>query len=68
MNAIAANQRNNRPVIVNNPAASTPANQTKKGWSGAAKGPVLGGLAGAGLGAATAAIIDSEKKKKEENK
>lgn len=50
MNSVAASQRNNRPVIVNNQpaaAAATPAEQKRKGWSGAAKGAVIG----AGVGA-----------------
>lgn len=91
MQAIAAKQR---PVVINNQApaqaaAATPAEKKRKGWSGAAKGAVIGagagaiggaiinhkdrgtgaligGLAGAGLGAGTGAILDSEKKKKEE--
>jgi hypothetical protein len=91
MNAIADRKAaQQRPVIVNNtPAAATPAEKKRKGWSGAAKGAVIGagagaiggaiinkkdrgtgavigGLAGAGLGAGTGAILDSEKKKKEE--
>lgn len=58
MNAIAdARARNNRPVIVNNtPAAATPQAQQRKGWSGAAKGAVIG----AGAGAIGGAIINKK--------
>lgn len=59
MNAIADRKAaNQRPVIVNNtPAAATPAEQKKKGWSGAAKGAVIG----AGVGAVSGALIDKDK-------
>ena len=54
MNTVAATQRNNRPVIVNNQAAATPTEQKRKGWSGAAKGAVIG----AGVGAVSGAVIN----------
>lgn len=83
---VAAQEKNAKPIIVNNAA---PVGKQRKQWSGAAKGAVIGagvgaitgaavskkkgegaiigGLAGAGVGAGAGAIIDSEKKKKEEN-
>lgn len=42
-------------TVVNQPATATPAK--KKGWSGAAKGAVIG----AGVGAATGAIVSKKK-------
>lgn len=56
MQAVAARQR---PVVINNQApaqAVTPAEQKKKGWSGAAKGAVIG----AGAGAIGGAIINKK--------
>lgn len=59
MNAVAERKAaNQRPVIVNNtPAAATPAEKERKGWSGAAKGAVIG----AGVGAVSGALIDKDK-------
>lgn len=59
MNAVAAAKaEKQRPVIVNNTQpAATPAEQKKKGWSGAAKGAVIG----AGVGAVSGALIDKDK-------
>ena len=60
MNAVAESKRAaQRPVIVNNTpaAAATPAEQKRKGWSGAAKGAVIG----AGVGAVSGALIDKDK-------
>jgi len=59
MNAVAsAKAERQRPVIVNNTpaAAATPAEQKRKGWSGAAKGAVIG----AGAGAIGGAIINKK--------
>jgi len=49
------NERRQHVTVVNQPAAVTPAK--KKGWSGAAKGAVIG----AGVGAATGAIVSKKK-------
>jgi len=58
MNAVAsAKAERQRPVIVNNTPAATPAEQKRKGWSGAAKGAVIG----AGVGAVSGALIDKDK-------
>lgn len=59
MNAVAdARAAKQRPVIVNNTPATAPtAEQKKKGWSGAAKGAVIG----AGVGAVSGALIDKDK-------
>lgn len=48
-------QRHENVTVVNQPAAAVPAK--KKGWSGAAKGAVIG----AGVGAATGAIVSKKK-------
>ncbi len=61
MNAIADRKAAaQRPVFVNNTpaaAAATPAEKQRKGWSGAAKGAVIG----AGVGAVSGALIDKDK-------
>jgi hypothetical protein len=59
MKAVAAQQQAaaQRPIVVNNTAAAPTAEQKRKGWSGAAKGAVIG----AGVGAVTGAIIDKDK-------
>ena len=58
MQAVAAREKNNRPVVVHSQApAAAPAEQKKKGWSGAAKGAVIG----AGVGAVSGALIDKDK-------
>ncbi|SCY79653.1 YMGG-like glycine zipper-containing protein [Flavobacterium caeni] len=57
MNAVAAARaERQRPVIVNNTPASAP-EEKRKGWSGAAKGAVIG----AGVGAVSGALIDKDK-------
>lgn len=48
-------ERHQNVTVVNQPAAVAPAK--KKGWSGAAKGAVIG----AGVGAATGAIVSKKK-------
>ncbi len=48
-------ERRENVTVINQPAAVTP--PKKKGWSGAAKGAVIG----AGVGAATGAIISKKK-------
>lgn len=50
------NERRQNVTVVNQPAAAT-ATEKKKGWSGAAKGAVIG----AGVGAATGAIVSKKK-------
>lgn len=50
-----ANERRQNVTVVNQPAAAVP--DKKKGWSGAAKGAVIG----AGVGAATGAIVSKKK-------
>jgi hypothetical protein len=49
------NERRENVTVVNQPATATPAK--KKGWSGAAKGAVIG----AGVGAVTGALISKKK-------
>lgn len=52
------NERRQHVTVVNQPAAVAPAAPAKKkGWSGAAKGAVIG----AGVGAATGAIVSKKK-------
>lgn len=48
-------EHRNNVTVVNQPVAAVPAK--KKGWSGAAKGAVIG----AGVGAATGAIVSKKK-------
>ena len=50
------NERRQNVTVVNQPATAT-APAKKKGWSGAAKGAVIG----AGVGAATGAIVSKKK-------
>ena len=63
MRTIMANQqaaqsaRHNRQVATAQAAPATPAEAKRKGWSGAAKGAVIG----AGVGAIGGAIIDKKK-------
>lgn len=57
MQTIMANQRPQKVVVTNAaPAAPVTAAQKKKGWSGAAKGAVIG----AGVGAVTGAVINKK--------
>ena len=91
METVAASKQQTKVIVQQSAPAQavTPAEAKRKGWSGAAKGAVIGagagaiggaiinkkdrgtgaligGLGGAGLGAGTGAILDSQKKKKEE--
>lgn len=50
-------QRHENVTVVNQPAAAAAVPAKKKGWSGAAKGAVIG----AGVGAATGAIVSKKK-------
>jgi hypothetical protein len=52
-----ANERPQHVTVVNPPVTATAAPAKKKGWSGAAKGAVIG----AGVGAATGAIVSKKK-------
>lgn len=59
MQAIVAQQRNRQVTThqIVQAAPATPAERKRKGWSGAAKGAVIG----AGVGAITGAVIDKKK-------
>jgi len=60
MQVIVAAEQTRKNRVRNNAVAATPAptaEQKKKGWSGAAKGAVIG----AGVGAVSGALIDKEK-------
>lgn len=57
MQAVAAAKQSQRPVVVNNMTPAQQQEAQRKGWSGAAKGAVIG----AGVGAVSGALIDKDK-------
>lgn len=57
MQAVMKQQEKSQTVVIRDQTTAAPAAEQKKGWSGAAKGAVIG----AGVGAVTGAVIDKDK-------